>query len=275
MNIKHLGRRAIWCATRRKGLLAKAALKIATAYVDAFNDFSYEFEVNGEKELLHRLTAVSPKTVFDVGANVGEWTQMALQAFPLSRVHSFEISKRNFARLNANVRSDRCEPNNVGLADLESTACYKDYGDGAGGNTLLHESTFHDSAHEFELIETQLLTGDAYCLSHDIEQIDLLKLDVEGVEHLVLHGFDKMFTKQAIRCVQFEYGYSHADAKFLMKDFYRFFEGHGYSLGKLWHDGVAFTGFEYALNDFKSGPNFVAVPSCDTSLMTILSRHGR
>src|SRR5207302_8420708 len=46
-------------------------------------------------------------------------------------------------------------------------------------------------------------TLDYYCKQHQIEYIDLLKLDVEGHELDVLNGAKCMFSKAAIGMVQF------------------------------------------------------------------------
>ena len=54
--------------------------------------------------------------------------------------------------------------------------------------------------------QVEVQTGDAYCTRHRIERIDLLKIDVEGAEHLVLRGFERMLHERRIEVIQFEYG---------------------------------------------------------------------
>ena len=109
------------------------------------------------------------------------------------------------------------------------------------------------------MLKTSLESGDSYCKRNNIKEIDILKIDVEGAEHLVLKGFSDMLSEGAIKAIQFEYGYTHADAKFLIKDFYKLLKGYDYLIGPLKPSGVLFMDFDYALNDFKSGPNYVAV----------------
>ena len=119
-----------------------------------------------------------------------------------------------------------------------------------------------------------VITGDEYCQQHGIQHIDFLKIDVEGADHLVLEGFDRMLDSRAVRVVQFEYGYTHGDAHFLMRDFYALFERHGYIVGRLEPAGVAFSPWTYEKNDFTSGPNYVAIAGDDAAALQTLSRFG-
>lgn len=247
--------------------MPKFFYKFCQRYIKKYEGFSYDFERNGERLLLERLKAFDIGTVFDVGVNVGEWTGIALENFASAKVHAFEISKSTFAELAKAHSSDaRVTLNNFGLSDRDATVQYKDYGATAGGNTILTEADYHDARITPDLLETQVTTGDSYCAANSIPRIDFLKIDVEGAEHLVLHGFRRMLGEGNIRLVQFEYGYISGDAHFLMKDYFRFFAEHGYDVGVLKPRGAIFTEFHYRLNDFNSGPNFVALAKSDTAL---------
>ena len=116
-----------------------------------------------------------------------------------------------------------------------------------------------------------LRTGDLYCNENKISFIDFLKIDVEGAEHLVLAGFKKMFEKKAVRLVQFEYGYTNGDSKFLMRDFYDHFRRLGYLTAPVRKGTISFEEWTYKLNDFNSGPNFIAIREDDLELKTLLS----
>ncbi|MBU1864122.1 MAG: FkbM family methyltransferase, partial [Candidatus Omnitrophica bacterium] len=66
-------------------------------------------------------------------------------------------------------------------------------------------------------------TIDNYCSENNIQQIDLLKIDVEGHELDVLTGAEKMFKSCSIRIVSFEFGGCNIDTRTFMKDFFDFF----------------------------------------------------
>jgi FkbM family methyltransferase len=247
--------------------------KWAKGYVKKYEGYSYDFQKNGEMRLIHTLKQFSLKTVFDVGANVGDWTKMALQAFPESTVHAFELSEGTFQTLAANVASHRAVLNNAGLSNMAGEIEFKDYGDNAGGNTMLHQSVIHDDRIKPSLRSARVITGDLYCQEHGIDKIDFLKIDVEGAENLVLAGLTGMLERQAIDFIQFEYNYSSGDAHFLMKDFYEFFGQFGYAIGPLKPKGVMFCDFHYKLNDFTSGPNYIAVPKGRADFIHAVSQH--
>ena len=234
--------------------------------------FSYDFKENGEEDLILNFRLLNPKIVFDVGANVGDWTGTALEHFQSSTIHSFELSSSTFNHLTNNIKSSRVVLNNVGLEKKEGLFAYKDYGEDAGINTILLTSTFHDVNYSPKLITAQLRRGDAYCDENGIDFIDFLKIDVEGAEHLVLAGFEKMLLRKAVRLIQFEYGYINGDTKFLMRDFYEYFEKLGYITGRVRKGSIYFDKWTYQLNDFKSGPNYVAIRADDLELKNILSK---
>lgn len=122
------------------------------------------------------------------------------------------------------------------------------------------------------MLAARVETGDGYCLDHSVAFVDFLKVDVEGAEHMVLQGFHEMLKKNAVRVVQFEYGYTNGDAKFLMRDFFRFFDLYGYNLARIRKRKIQFTDFSYSMNDFESGPNYLAVRKDDQGVLEALTR---
>lgn len=246
--------------------------RLATKYLDFYNGFSYHFKKNGEEDLILKFRMFNPKVVFDVGANIGEWTQIALDTFPSSNIHSFELSASTFSTLKTNVQSNKVRLNNIGLAAEGGRFTYKDYGTNSGVNTILLSSTYHDARTNPKLITAQLRRRDGYCEENAVDFIDFLKIDVEGAEHLVLAGFEKMLTKNAVRLIQFEYGYTNGDAKFLMRDFYEYFEKLGYIVGRIRKGSIIFDKWTYKHNDFKSGPNYVAIKADDLELKNVLCK---
>lgn len=253
-------------------------------YLDFYNDFSYDFYTNGEYDFLKKLSLLDIKTVFDVGSNVGDWATIAGKLFPSAKIHCFELSKTTFTTLKENLNGictvcvwggerekEQFLLNNFGLADTNGKIKYKDYGRNFGGNTILLDADYHDSRFSYTLEEGMLHTGEYYTAKNDISFIDLLKIDVEGAEHKVLKGFLEMLGKQKIRAIQFEYGYTHGDAKFLMRDFYKLFNSCGYIVGKIRKGRIIFSPWTYKHNDFKSGPNYIAIRETDTELYSLLS----
>jgi hypothetical protein len=150
--------------------------------------------------------------------------------------------------------------------------------DAAGEVTLRHYpglpalTTATDYPHPFP--STELLgrvePGDALAARLGVERIDLLKIDVEGMEPRVLAGFSGCFERGAIELVQFEYGRVNILSRFLLRDFYAFFTERGYRVGKLYPERVDFRPYDLADEDFL-GPNYVACRSLRADLVEALS----
>jgi FkbM family methyltransferase len=262
---------------RQSGRLPVAGVKLANAahrFSLMGGGFSFDMSLNGERALIRQCaqlhTSSRPLVAFDVGAHYGEWSAYLDSVMQTGRRldgYLFEPTPVTFAALQRNVRTlkGRFRLNEVALAECAGTAPFDTY-DGAGSvNTLVSSSSVHDGY--LETIEIQMAVGDEYCASSGISHIDLLKIDVEGAEMSVLQGFDSMLKGSAIGVIQFEYGYGSGDAGSLMKDFYAFFEDHGYLVGPLRWNGVRFQEFGYGMNNFESGPNYVAaLPSIAAGL---------
>lgn len=81
---------------------------------------SFKFNKNGEALLVNALPKDSTKIVFDVGANIGNWSKLALDALPEATIHSFELSSETFKTLHARFSENkRCTLNDRGLSNQE------------------------------------------------------------------------------------------------------------------------------------------------------------
>ncbi len=242
------------------------AVKAAHRFALMGSGFSYEMSVNGEEHLVRNamasIQADKPFVSFDVGAHRGIWTDLVRDRDGVEcRNHLFEPTPELFSALSMRLDNTRnVFVNQLALADVDGSLEFLRYADGGSTvNSLIVAHDFHATASDPGIIiEVRVITGDAYCKQNDVDRIDLLKVDVEGGEMLVLRGFWNMIASQKISIVQFEYGYANGAAGHLMKDFYRFWESRGYKVGVLRRDGVVFQPFTYPLNNFDSGPNFVA-----------------
>ena len=251
--------------------MAREIARWARKYLRRYRGFSYDFRSGGEERVLRRLAPLGFTTLFDVGANTGGWAARAASFFPGATLHTFELSGENCRLLRKNLTGPAFRHNAFGLAEKASRRAYADYGRGSHVNTLIERSRFHDQVQRRQTKTSVLKTGDGYCRQHGIRRIDYLKIDVEGAEHLVLQGFRGMLGRGAVRIVQFEYGYVNGDAGFLMRDFYELFEPLGFGLAPIRHRPMELLPFAYAMNDFDSGPNYLAVRRDDREVLQALA----
>lgn len=236
----------------KSAALADFSKKLAYAWANA----QFDIHINGEIWLLKRLSQFAPRIIFDVGANVGDWSAGAAESNPQAKVHAFEIMDRTFEKLlvRAALFPDRVVANRFGLSDHDGnvTVFYRASSD-------VHTSTFREAHFGQPAIEAVMpvRTGDRYLSDAGVDRVDFLKIDVEGHEWEVLDGFNDALGRRAIDVIQFEYGKCTLVARRYLRDFYERLDAMGYAIGKLFPDEVRFKSYELEDEDF-IGPNYVA-----------------
>lgn len=236
-----------------------------------YENVNHDIRTNGELRTISKLAgAGAVKTVFDVGANRGDWSELAAQAFPQARVHAFEIVPETFGHLRQRFGGNaRVLINGIGLSDQEGTLDVYFSPDRDVLATCV--AGFSESFHKYEPATraVPVTTGDQYCASNGVASIDFLKVDVEGFEPQVLRGFNGMLERGLVDVIQFEYGYINIDTRFLLKDFYALLSQRNMTIGKIYPDYVDFRPYRHVDEDFY-GPNYLAVNSGRPDLLRIL-----
>jgi FkbM family methyltransferase len=241
----------------------RALVDFGYGTIRGWKNSEFDIEINGEAMLMQRLRPFSPRTVLDVGANIGDWSIAALQYLPDATVHAFEIAPATSAKLIANAAGagDRLIVNACGLGDTTGQIMlyYTPESDTASSTVSLAMDIARPNhgVTRIEEMTVPITTGDAYMAEHGLTHIDFLKIDVEGAELSVLNGFAGAFARKAIDLVQFEYGQVNLRTRVFLEDFCKFFTAHGFVVGKLLPQGVGFKSFELADEDF-IGLNFIA-----------------
>lgn len=256
-----------WLCRHRRSWPVRILGRSAYYFYRGYENRNFDFQSNGEEWCLRQLAGADMRCAFDVGANVGDWTALALQVWPETAVHAFEIVPANFEQLERNVgASGRVRLNPVGLSDTEA-------------EIEVHFSRtthFRASAYAMPdvpdtiLVKARVVRGDDYARQRALEQIDYLKIDVEGMEGAVLRGFREMLRQKRVRVIQFEYNTTNIVSGFLLRNAYELLAPMGYSIGKLYPNYVDFRPYELAHEDF-CGPNFIAVRSEDQGLFRMLT----
>ena len=205
-----------------------------------FAENNSDFTANGELWLMEQIFP-SAKTVFDVGAHIGEWTSHALHINPKLNIHCFEPHKESFVRLKEKGCGENLTCNQCGLGVKNGQEILYVAEGMSEGNSLyrrqgLEEITGSEINYISEQIEIRTL--DSYCKANSIKQVDFLKIDVEGNEFAVIEGGKDSFKREAVKVVQFEYGGTYVDSRILLKDFYNFFAGMNYSFFLLYPNSV-------------------------------------
>jgi len=204
-------------------------------------------------------------TVFDVGANRGEWSRL-VQTHCLGRahIHAFEPNPLAFNALTAWAETTRPGSTVVTQAAVA----------GAEGSREFQLYEWQDELSGFYKRSDPMFVGkpapksipvrcvaiDDYCRERGIRHIDFLKVDVEGAELDVLRGCGRLLSHARIDYLQFEYGGTYRDSGARLHDVFVYLQAFGYRIfrmeGKLrevseWHDSLE--NYQYS--------NFLAVHS--------------
>ena len=254
----------------RKNHLLRFIAGASARFRRGYENENYDWETNGERRVLHALKAQNPKVIFDVGANVGEWSMLAHSLHPRAQIHSFEAIPDTYQeclRRTGAIRNIILE--NVGLSDASGTVTFNYCRNHSGATTGVDlDFDYGSNSIQTEQIQAKVVTGDSVMEYRQIAHIDFLKMDVEGMEGKVLSGFMHSLEMKKISVIQFEYGLAAIKAKFLLADFHLLFNSLGYIVGKIYPTYVDFSPYTYVKEDF-IGPNYLAVDQARGDLIEI------
>ena len=149
------------------------------------------------------LLGAGAKTIFDVGANVGQTTAEYRRSFPGASIFSFEPHAESFQQLNSLFRLDpHVHPVCLGLSDVPGQRSL--YVNESSATNSLLSSVDATLAKNVSRADVTLTTLDEFRAQRNIETIDILKMDIQGAELLALKGAQRALDEQAICMVYLE-----------------------------------------------------------------------
>jgi FkbM family methyltransferase len=154
------------------------------------------------------------KIIFDVGANIGDYTIKLRESLTNPKIYCFEPSKSTYNDLKNNTNTlSGVVYINKGLGESEKEiTLYKNSKVSALASIYNRNLNHLDiTFDEKEIIE--ITTLDKFCLDNEIHNIDYLKLDVEGNELNAFVGAKNMLSNKKIKHIQFEMGGCNIDSK--------------------------------------------------------------
>jgi FkbM family methyltransferase len=171
-----------------------------------------------------------PIVLFDVGANLGDYSHAFLKKNKNVEIHCFEPSPFAFQALTKDLPQKNVYHHNVALSDSSGTQqLFFDFA-GSGWASLAKRDLSHTGVRFDNSEMVNVVTLDNWVSKTKIRP-HLLKIDVEGFELQVLHGGRKSL--KFVNVVQFEFGGTNIDSRHFFKDYWDFFELINFSLYRL------------------------------------------
>ena len=200
--------------------------------------------VSGESSAIQYLIP-SGAIVFDIGAQIGRWTQTVLAAVPNAQLYLFEPVQDNHQHLQKLITAKppqatlRIEKLAVGRQREQRT--FYNYHDSSEWGSLYRRSEGIEQQYGMttpteSLLETVSL--DEYCGELNISKIDFLKIDTEGGELDILKGARGLLQSQKIGVIQFEYGGCWSDSNIKLETAFNWLNQLGYQLFKILPTGL-------------------------------------
>lgn len=136
-------------------------------------------------------------TCIDAGANYGWYTTLFANVVgKAGSVHSFEPVPQTFAELKRNYEllgsPANVHINNLAVGDAPGTIVMNLFKDQPTG----HASMAAKEGVETESVSCELITLDSYLEKHTVNQVDFVKVDIEGAELMFLRGASRLFDQQ-------------------------------------------------------------------------------
>lgn len=216
-------------------------------------------ETNGEYWLLDRVAQQidNGEVLLDIGANKGDWSIHATSIFRRRQVtpflHAFEPCSGTRAVLVNRLKDQTaCTIHAAAVSSAAGSAVLYSNGDGLGTNSL---SDVSGPSQETVAVTTL----DIFSEQHNISNITMVKVDVEGFDHTVLLGAERLLARGAIEVLQFEYNWRWLINCASLRQVFELIEKCPYRLGKLVPGEIQFFDkWHFELDRFFEG-NYVLV----------------
>jgi FkbM family methyltransferase len=208
-------------------------------------------ETSGEIRVLSGVVAagcrdIASPIVFDVGANIGDYSLLVRRHLPAAQIYAFEPSLATFRTLVKHLaeagENGRIKPHNIGFSDAEKTLELYSYTIEGQEVSLLSSIDLRQPTQVVDVKtsaseQIQVRTIDRFCETEGIERIDFLKLDVEGHELAVLRGARRMLTDRRVKMIQFEFGPANIYSRTFFYDFWSLL-AEAYDIYRIVPDGI-------------------------------------
>lgn len=193
------------------------------------NNFENEY-YSGEKNLLKSvLSNFNNPIIFDIGANIGNYSNSIMSLSSNAKLYSFEPHPKSYKKLKENSQRYNYQIYNFALGKEKSKLILYDYEQNTDGSehASMFKETF-DNIYEKKVVsfEVNVITLDDFVNENNIERINLLKIDTEGNDYNVLLGAINSIEEKIIDIIHFEFNSMNVYSRVYFKDFFELLNGY-------------------------------------------------
>ena len=145
------------------------------------------------------LMHVESPVILDIGANIGTYTTWMAKLFPTSKIYSFEAQRLVFQMLCGNLainNFDNCYTYNMAVGKTNGFMIVSEpnyySNEDFGIFSLIEEKIKEKSGNVYNI---PLITIDSFVETYNIDKVDFMKIDVEGMDLDVLQGATNTISK--------------------------------------------------------------------------------
>lgn len=200
-------------------------------------------------------------SIFDVGANIGNWSGQLSKRLRKATYFLFEpqpgchpyIMKKNIP--NMTLLPYAVSSSSGEILDLFTTT------ENAALASIYQRRDSYFQNEPYHKIEAQTITIDAVVANNNIKSVDYIKMDIEGHELEALKGASMSLQNGIIRAIAFEFGSSNINSRTYFHDFWDLLVPIGYHFYRILPWGGLLPIIEYSedLEYFRGATNYIAV----------------
>lgn len=162
---------------------------------------------NNVIEAIKLITNTPIKTVIDIGAHHGRYSEAIVKAIDDVSIYMFEPFPNSFEHLKKNNLLAKHKMYEMAISNFNGKSIfYSNVSDET--NSLLPSIETHSHidvlTENKSIIEVEVITLDTFCANNNIDIVDVLKIDVQGNTLNVLKGASKFLSQGSINVIQSE-----------------------------------------------------------------------
>ncbi|MEM8536532.1 MAG: FkbM family methyltransferase [Pseudomonadota bacterium] len=213
------------------------------------------WEIKGALQCVYREAPV----IFDVGANLGHWSQTLISHAPGVQVFQIEPQKGCQDIIRAlDLPNSTLLPVALGAEEAELTLLSPTKSSGIASFHKRADSRWKDLDYTETTVPVAVLPK--LLESHDIAFLDFMKMDIEGHEFAALKGAEPVLAEGRLGGLSFEFGPGNVNSRTMFIDFFELLSDHGFEILRIRPGGAlkALPVYDEDCEFYRGSCNYVA-----------------